>query len=232
MKQILKQILKNKGIKIEENQLEKFDQFYNLLMEENKRQNLTRIISKEDVATKHFFDSLVAIKFIPNNSNIIDIGAGGGFPSIPLKIMNSSLNITMVDSENKKVEFLNTIVKKLNLEKCKAIHGRVEDIAHDEYREKFDICVARAVAPLQTLLEYCIPFLKINGVLLAYKGSMANEEILKAKNAFSVLNCNLHQIYKYVIEENRENYLLIIKKNGRTNLKYPRRNNNPRKNPL
>jgi 16S rRNA (guanine527-N7)-methyltransferase len=195
--------------------------------------NLTRITKKEDVAIKHFLDSIMAESFIPKNSKVIDIGAGAGFPSIPLKIIRDDLSFTLVDSVKKKVDFLNDTTEKLDLSKIKAIHARSEDLAHDiEFREKFDVCIARAVAELNILCEYCLPFVKQGGLFIAYKSISCEEEIERAKKAMEKLGGELQEIYYYEIQEDRSNCLVIIRKKGRTSEKYPRRNNKPRKEPI
>lgn len=233
MKEVLEKILSENKIEISNLESNMLCDFYNFLVEENNKYNLTRIISEEDVARKHFLDSISSKNFIPNTSSVVDVGAGGGFPSIPLKIVRPDLNFTLLDSVNKKVEFLQESIKLLNLKNCKAIHCRVEDFAASpEFREKYDVCVSRAVANLRTLLEYCLPLVKEGGLFIAYKGSGAEEELAESMNALKILGAQLEEIYEYKIDEDRINILLIFRKIRRTPKQYPRRNNLPRKNPL
>lgn len=232
MKKILEKIFNEKKIEINNEKIEKFDEFFNFLTKTNEKMNLTRIISPEDVAKKHFLDSIFCEKYIPKNSTVIDVGAGGGFPSIPLKIYRPDLKITMLDSVGKKVDFLNSSAKLLSLENCIGIHERVEDYARTEAREGFDVCVSRAVASLNTLLEYCAPLVKVGGLIIAFKGENANVEIDEAKNAISKLSVKLEENISYSVSEGITSHLLIFKKEGRTPNQFPRRNNLPRKQPL
>lgn len=233
MKKILEKTFKENNFEINDEKIDKFNDFFNLLLKFNENINLTRITSPEDAAKKHFLDSIYSSGYIPKNSRVVDVGAGGGFPSIPLKIYRSDLDIAMLDSVGKKVDFLNECVNLLSLENCRAIHVRVEDFAREKcYRENFDICVSRAVAPLNTLLEYCLPLVKPGGLFVAYKGSNAFEEIAEAKNALSKLSGTLEKTVEYLVVPDVKNYLLIFRKNGRTSNQFPRRNNLPRKQPL
>lgn len=233
MKKILEKTFKENNFEINDEKINKFNDFFNYLIKINKKMNLTRIISPEDAAKKHFLDSVYASNYIPQNSKIVDVGAGGGFPSIPLKIYRPDLDITMLDSVGKKVDFLNECVNLLALKNCRAIHARVEDFAREkDYRENFDICVSRAVASLNTLLEYCLPLVKTNGLFIAYKGSNALEELAQAKNALTKLGGTLEQTVEYSVVPDVKNYLLIFRKEGRTPNQFPRRNNLPRKQPL
>ncbi len=233
MKELIKKLFLENSLDINDEKALKFDEFYRFLVQKNEKINLTRIIEREDVAKKHFLDSISAKNFIPQNSKIIDIGAGAGFPSIPLKIMRDDLSFTLIDSVNKKVDFLNSATNMLDLNNIIAIHARAEDLAHENnYREQFDICVARAVAELNILIEYCLPFLKPNGMLIAYKSERAQEEINNAQKALNALNAKIEKIYEYKIEDDRKNCLVIIRKQGRNSNQYPRRGNKPRKEPL
>ncbi len=233
MKKIIEKIFKNSKIEINSEKINKFSLFFDILSEENKKINLTRIIEKEDVAIKHFLDSIMAEKFINQNSKIIDIGAGAGFPSIPLKIMRDDLNFTLVDSVNKKVDFLNLVVDKLNLKGVKALHERCENLGQKkDFRETYDVCVARAVADLSVLCEYCLPFVKVGGFFIAYKSENVEDELKKAENAIKTLGAKIKEIHYYNLSEDRKNCLIIIEKIGRTPNQYPRRNNKPRINPI
>lgn len=233
MKEILEKTFKENNFEINGEKIDKFNDFFNLLLKFNENINLTRITSPEDAAKKHFLDSVYASNYIPQNSKIVDVGAGGGFPSIPLKIYRPDLDLTMLDSVGKKVDFLNECVSQLALKNCRAIHARVEDFAREkDHRENFDVCVSRAVASLNTLLEYCLPLVKPNGLFIAFKGSNALEELAEAKNALTKLGGILKQTVEYSVVPNVKNYLLIFRKNGRTPNQFPRRNNLPRKQPL
>lgn len=228
----LKTLLEESKICLSDEQIEQLKKFNSLLMHANEQFNLTRITNEDEVHRKHFLDSLKAIDLIPQNAKVVDIGAGGGFPSLPIKIARPDINLTMIDSVEKKVNFLNMVCEELSLKNAMAIHERIEDFAQTENRENFDVCVARAVASLPTLLEYALPLIKENGILIAYKGSGVFEEIEQAKNALKVLNASIEKIVEYVIEEDRKNYLLVVKKKGRTPKQFPRRKNKPRKEPL
>lgn len=233
MKEILEKTFKENNFEINGEKIDKFNDFFNLLLKFNENINLTRITSPEDAAKKHFLDSVYASNYIPQNSKIVDVGAGGGFPSIPLKIYRPDLDLTMLDSVGKKVDFLNECVNQLAFKNCRAIHARVEDFAREkDHRENFDVCVSRAVASLNTLLEYCLPLVKSNGLFIAFKGSNALEELAEAKNALTKLGGTLEQTVEYSVVPDVKNYLLIFRKNGRTPNQFPRRNNLPRKQPL
>ena len=223
--------LKNK-IQLNEQQIILFEKYFNLLILWNDKINLTTITKQNEVIIKHFLDSCLTINLIKDNSKIIDIGAGAGFPSIPLKILNPTLEVVLIDSVNKKVNFINEVIKTLDLSNIKAFHYRAEDLAYkNEYRENFDYVVSRAVAALNVLCEYSIPFLKVGGILLAYKSIDYLNEINLAKNAITVLNSKVEDVLKLNIENNERN-IIIIKKVGKTPKKYPRQKNKPRLLPL
>lgn len=230
MREILKEALKGANIALNDDQIESFIAFYKFLIETNKKFNLTRIVSEEEYVEKHVLDSLSALPYIEAGVTIVDVGSGGGFPGIPLKIARPDLKITMIDSVSKKVDFLNEAIEILGLENAIAVHARAEDFAQ-EHREAFDVCVSRAVAPLSTLLEYCSPLTKIGGKVIAYKGSSAEEELNAARKAIEVFGLELGTKHSYQIQE-RNNNLLIFKKERRTPNLYPRRNNKPRKEPI
>ena len=211
---------------------QKFNVFFEFLVQENEKFNLTNITEKSEVFEKHFLDSVSALDEITDNSKILDVGAGAGFPSIPLAILKEHCSFTLIDSLNKRINFLNELKNKLNLKNVQCFHSRVEDFA-EKNREKFDFCVARAVAPLPTLLEYCAPFVKTGGKIIAYKGSNYEEEINESKNAVEKLNLKLKKIVPYALKEcNQTRYLLIFLKLKPCASIYPRKNNKPRTNPL
>ena len=229
-----KEVFKKYGISLSEKQIGQFNDYYKLLVEYNQRFNLTNIIDYDSVWLKHFLDSCLPCNCFDEDRTVLDIGGGAGFPSIPLKIIRPDLDITILDSVNKKVEFMNLVIEKLKLDNTIAIHGRCEDMAKKaEYREKFDYCVARAVAPLSTLLEYTVPFIKLDGKLVLYKGSGYGDEITLSKNTCKELDCVLENVDEVNVEELGLNrYFLIYHKNSNTKNKYPRGQNKPRTSPL
>jgi len=207
-----------------------------MLIEKNKVMNLTAITKYEDVVYKHFLDSISAVKYFDfkNITNIVDIGTGAGFPGIPLKIILPDIEICLLDSLNKRINFINEVIEKLNLKGIKAIHGRAEEIGRNkEYREKFDVCVSRAVANLSTLTEYCIPLVKKNGYFISYKSGNVQEELKKCTIAFKQLKCNPISVNKFNIEGTDYNRsLVIIQKTDHTSNQYPRKSGTPAKKPL
>ncbi len=221
-------------IKLNERQLKVFYDYMNLLIEKNKVMNLTGITGPKEIILKHFIDSLTVLKYINENDSVIDVGTGAGFPGIPLKIAEDSLEITLLDSLNKRINFLNEVIENINLKKIKTIHGRAEDSGQNiEYREKYDVAVSRAVAPLNILLEYMLPFVKIGGKCICMKGSNCAEEIENAKNAIEILGGKIEKIEKFNLPNSDNNRtILIIKKLKKTGGQYPRKAGIPTKNPL
>ncbi len=218
------------GIKITEKQLELFDKYYRLLVEYNGRFNITAITEKEEVYLKHFIDSCLFVDKL-NCENLIDVGSGGGFPALPIKILREDIKVTLVEATGKKCEFLQAVVDNLNLSGVKVINARAEDLAKNlEFREKFDGCSARAVARLNTLCEYCIPFVKVGGTFYAFKGN-AEEEVLEAKNAVKILGGKVKAVHKSDLS-GAVRTLVEIEKIEKTAVKYPRGNGKERKNPL
>lgn len=222
------------GIIINDFQVEMFEKYYELLIQENEKYNLTTIIEGYDVWLKHFLDSVLPIDCFKNNSTILDIGGGAGFPSIPLKIVRPDLQIVIIESVGKKVDFMNMVIANLGLNQIEAIHNRCEEMAKSpKYREKFDYVVARAVAPLSTLLEYTIPFIKFEGKLVLYKGANYKEEINNTTNTVKLLDCKLDKIIeKNIAEGGYGRIFLIYSKKSSTDKKYPRSQNKPRLSPL
>ncbi len=213
------------NINITELQLQQLERYYELLIEYNKVMNLTGITDKEDVYLKHFYDSLTITKVIDLNNyeTLCDVGTGAGFPGLVIKILYPHLKVTLLDSLNKRLNFLNIVIKELNLKDITTVHTRVE-----EYNKKFDITVARAVAPLNILIEYCIPITKVNGYFIAMKGK--NEE---ASNALLKLNSEIIEINSFLLPiENSNRTIIKIKKIKETNKKYPRKYSEIKKNPL
>ena len=227
----LKKYLESLKIQNIDQILEKFNIYYDLLIEWNNKFNLTSITDKKDVEIKHFIDSITSFNYIESNSYICDIGAGAGFPSIPLAIIKPDCKFILIDSLNKRINFLQEIIDKLGLNNCKCIHTRVEDFAIKN-RNSFDYTIARAVAPTNILLEYTIPLLKINGKLIAYKGSNIEEELSQAQNAFKILNCLITNKINLQLPNGDFRCLLEVQKLNNNSNKYPRLGNKPRTNPL
>ncbi len=228
----LKDLFKKYNVNLNDFQIVQFEEYFSMLIEANKVMNLTAIIEEDDVAVKHFLDSALPEKFFPQNATVIDIGSGAGFPALPLKIVRPDLKITMVDSLNKRIGFLNDVIEKLNIEGANAVHSRAEDFAKNN-REKFDVAVARAVAPLNTLVEYLLPFVKVGGVCIIYKSSKLAEELKDSQKAIEILGAKVERIEKYYIAEKElEREILILKKIKNTPQKYPRDKNKPKLNPI
>ena len=222
------------GLNLKEEQNKQFFDYMNLLIEKNKVMNLTGITDPKEIILKHFVDSLTTLQYINENDTVIDIGTGAGFPGIPLKIAKETLEITLLDSLNKRINFLNEVIEKDNLKKIETIHGRAEDYGQNiESRECYDIAVSRAVAPLNILLEYMLPFVKVGGECICMKGSNCDEEIEIAKNAITILGGKVEKIEKFSLPNSDNNRtILIIKKLKKTGRQYPRNAGIPTKNPL
>jgi 16S rRNA (guanine527-N7)-methyltransferase len=211
---------------------EKFEQLFNLLIEYNNKYNLTSITEKRDVFNKHFLDSVLGESFIKHGANVIEIGSGGGFPSLPLKIVRDDLRFTLVESTGKKCSYLQTCVDNLGFKDVKVMNIRAEDGGRDKLlREKYDLCIARAVARLNTLCEYCLPFVKVGGEFIAYKGD-AEEEVKEAATAVKILGGKIERVEEYYLPNGDKRCLVIIKKQTPTPPKYPRGQGKERKSPL
>ncbi len=236
MSHIFESKLKALGITLTSRQQEQFVQFYDLLVERNKVMNLTGITEYEEVNEKHFVDSLSLVQAIDVNkvNTVIDVGTGAGFPGIPLKIAFPHLKIVLLDSLNKRINFLNTVISELGLTDITAIHGRAEDYAKQaEYREKFDLCVSRAVANLSTLSEYCLPYIKIGGMFIPYKSGEIDQEVQQAEKAIHILGGNLDKVIKFQLPATEINRSFVkISKKHNTAKKYPRKAGMPAKEPL
>lgn len=229
----LKEIFNSAGIFLDDLQVKQFTQYYDLLIEYNKMFNLTAITQSTEVFVKHFLDSVFPYKEIGLGASVIDIGTGAGFPLVPLKIIRPDIKITLVDSLNKRINFLNVVVEKLGLLGVQCIHSRAEDLVNNvEYREKFDVCVARAVAKLNTLAELTLPFVKLNGKLIAYKSDV-EAELVGASRALAVLGGELEKILSFDLPLGMgSRAIVIINKVSHTPSKYPRGQNKPKSNPL
>lgn len=253
---------KNINIELDENQINQFYDFYQMIVEKNKVVNLTAITEFEDVVIKHFVDSVLIAKIediskklelnhffndqlsdddhhklVQNSTvNVIDVGTGAGFPGIPLKIVYPHIHITLLDSLNKRIQFLNDVVCQLGLKDVSCIHGRAEDYGSDfAYREQYDLCVSRAVANLSTLSEYCVPFIKVGGSFISYKSAGVSDEVKHVKDAMKKLNCTIDDVKNLELIHKEEVYqrnFVIIVKNKKLDKKYPRKAGVPSRNPL
>lgn len=235
-KEKLKKKAENIGIALNELQLQQFQDFYELLIEKNKVMNLTSITEEDEVIDKHFIDSLTCNRVIDMNQvkSVIDIGTGAGFPGIPLKIVYPDIDFVLLDSLNKRVRFLNEAIELLHLKKIQAVHGRAEDLARKpEFRGKFDLCVSRAVANLNTLSEYCIPFVRVNGFFISYKAQKGLEEIHESDHCMKELGSKIMRVDEFKLTDIDSNRVLIkIKKCKGMSKLYPRKAGIPSKNPL
>ena len=221
-------------IKFNDKQLSQFYEYMDLLLERNEKINLTAITEPEEVILKHFIDSLTINKYIRENKTLADVGTGAGFPGIPLKIYRPDLNVTLVDSLNKRINFLNEVISDLDLKNINTVHSRIEDFGKDKkYRESFDYVTARAVANLTTLSEYLIPISKINGQCICMKGNDIEEEVKNSKNAINLLGGKIDKVdYFELPNSDISRNVIIIDKIKNTPSKYPRKAGMPSKEPL
>ena len=229
-------LLAEQNINLTDQQKAQFERYFELLIEWNQKINLTAITEKEEVYLKHFYDSIAPILqgLIENQEiKLLDIGAGAGFPSLPMKILYPQLDVTIIDSLNKRINFLQLLAEELNLEGVHFYHGRAEDFAQEKkFRAQFDIVTARAVARMQVLSELTIPFLKVGGKLLALKASNAPEELTEAKNALNLLFSKVEDNISYTLPNGDPRYITIVEKKKETPNKYPRKAGLPNKRPL
>lgn len=236
MKRFLQDKLEMLSVEVDRKKIDQFNQFYDLIVEWNNVMNLTAITDYKDVVEKHFLDSLSIERILKLDDikAVMDVGTGAGFPGMPLKIIYPELKITLLDSLSKRVKFLNEVIRQLELKNIDAIHGRAEDIGKNEnYREKYDLCVSRAVANLATLSEYCMPFVRVGGVFVSYKSGDIDEEVLKSKKAISLFGGKIDEVVKFQLPGTDINRAFVkIKKIKGTPKKYPRKSGIPSKEPL
>ncbi len=226
----MKDLFLKYNIDIDQEKLDKFSVYFDLLTFYNNQFNLTAITEKKEVYLKHFIDSLLFTEF-STNKKLIDIGSGGGFPALPIKIMNNSLSLTMVEATEKKCNFLKTVAKELNLSNVEVINKRAEDLSKDSFfRENFDYASARAVARMNVLCEYVMPFIKVGGKFIAFKGS-DESEILESLNAIKILGGNIEKVISTNLEDAKRNIVIVQKIKSTPNI-YPRKNGQIRKKPL
>jgi len=222
------------GIDLTEEQLDKLECYANTLVEWNEKINLTAITQPNEIATKHFLDSLLLLHAIelPQNASLIDVGTGAGFPSVPCKLVRSDINLTLLDSLNKRINFLNALCEALEV-KSTNIHARAEEGGRKPgLREQFDVATARAVANLRELAEYCLPFVKVGGLFVALKGYEIDDELDTAKKAIKELGGKVLEVKKYILPDDSKRSIIVIKKISQTPAKYPRQSAKISKSPL
>lgn len=223
------------GLSLDDKQIQTFSRYSQALQEWNKKMNLTAITEEREIVIKHFIDSISVVPFLPEDvSSIIDVGTGAGFPGIPLKIMMKELKVTLLDSLEKRVGFLNHIISENSLLEIKAIHKRAEDLAREkEYREAYDIGISRAVAALPVLCEYVMPFVKVGGFFIAMKGSDVQKELTEAERAIYILGGEVQSVKQFHLFENYlERHIILIKKIRQIPGRFPRKSGKPSKSPL
>lgn len=236
--QIMIQGCEELGIHLTKEQEQQFTDYYHLLIDWNQKVNLTGITDYEDVIKKHFLDSLCIVKLSEVDENkiekLIDVGTGAGFPGIPLKIIFPEIQLTLLDSLNKRIKFLDALIEQLGLKQVEAVHGRAEDFGRkQEYREQFDLCVSRAVANLSVLSEYCIPLVKVGGNFVSYKSGKIQEELENSKKAIHLLGGKIKEKVDFLVpESDMARTLICVKKIRNTSKKYPRKSGMPGKLPL
>ena len=233
METLLKEQAKKINIELTDHMIEQFMKYKSLLKEWNEKINLTAITEDREIIIKHFIDSLTIAKYIPENAYMIDVGTGAGFPGIPVKIFRKDVKVVLLDSLNKRLNFLNEVIKELELEEIETVHGRAEDAGNNlKYREKFDVATARAVANISTLSELCTPFVKVGGTFICMKAN-ADEEIKNAQKALEILKMEEEQKEQFKIEEiDSERTIIIYRKKNNTPKQYHRKAGTPAKQPI
>ena len=223
-------LLRQKGIYSPE-LVEKLDAFCDEVLETNRSFNLTAITERDEFYAKHFVDSLAGYDFVKDANTVCDVGSGAGFPGIPLALACPKTRFDLVDSLRKRVDFINTCTKKLNLANCSAFHARAEEFCAS-HRESYDVCTARAVSSLATLAELCAPLVKVGGTFVAYKGRTLKDELKSSERAFEILGLKTGTIVEYNISEDENHFLLVCEKVKHTPPQYPRGGNKPKTQPL
>ncbi len=232
MKELIKNTFINYGYSLSDKQIRQFEIFYQFLVEENKKYNLTAITEPEEVVVKHFIDSILPEKVIKQGSTVIDVGTGAGFPGVPLKILRPDIKLTLLDSLQKRINFLEQLLFKLDINDVITTHSRAEDYVKNK-REFFDFAVSRAVAQIPTLAEYLLPYVKVGGKVLMYKGNKVEEELTLGRNAIFSLGGKVEKIENFNLKEvSSERFILIIDKIKHTDKKYPRNKNLPKTKPI
>ncbi len=221
-------------VELTDEQIEKYFNYMNILLEWNENINLTAITDVDEIVLKHFIDSMTCFKYLENEKKIIDVGTGAGFPGIPIAIMNKDKKITLLDSLNKRINFLNEVCKQIKITNVKSIHGRAEDFGQNkDEREKYDVAISRAVANMTTLVEYLLPFVKVGGYCICMKGAEIEEELEKANYAIKELGGKIEKIDKFVLpDSDMVRNIVVIRKIKETPKKYPRKAGLPSKNPM
>lgn len=230
----LKKLAKEINIDVNDIQVDMFYNYMNILLEWNEKINLTTITEQNDVILKHFIDSMTVLEYLKDSKSIIDVGTGAGFPGIPLAIMCSDKNITLMDSLNKRIKFLDDVKEKNNINNILTIHSRAEDLGrNNKYREKFDVAISRAVANLTTLVEYLLPFVKVGGKCICMKGQDIETEVRKSEIAIELLGGKIEKINEFCLPgTDMKRNIIVIRKIKETNNKYPRKAGIPSKEPL
>lgn len=232
MIEIIKEKFKNYGFDLSDKQAKQFFDYYEFLVSENQKYNLTAITDFNDVVMKHFIDSVLPLNEIKENASVIDVGTGAGFPGVPLKILRPDIKLTLLDSLQKRINFLNQLLKLLGINDVKTIHSRAEDYIK-QGREKFEYALSRAVASVPTLAEYLLPYVKVDGEILMYKGSGFQEELDLGHKAIKILGGQVENVLNYKLNEiDSQRNIIIIKKISMTDKKYPRGKNLPKLKPL
>ena len=232
----LKELFSKMNLTLSDEQVNQFNKYTHLMVDYNEKVNLTSILEPDEINLKHYLDSVLPVLSgcLNDGDKVIDVGCGAGFPSVPLKIYKPTLDFTLLDSLNKRINFLNLLISELGLTDIRTVHSRAEDGGHlPKMREQFDVCVARAVAPLNVLMEYCTPFIKKGGYFIALKGKDGENELENAKKAMEILNIKLKEKFEYILTgTDNQRKLYVFEKKNFTPGKYPRQAGKPTKNPL
>ncbi len=236
IRQILMQGAQSLGVELDAHALDKFDLFTNELLEWNKVMNLTRITQPEEIALKHYIDSLAVLKYvkIAKGAKVADVGCGAGFPGIPIKIARDDISLCSIDSLGKRVNFLTKLTEKLEFKNCECVHARAEEVgAKEPFREAYDYSFARAVARLRVLTEFCLPLVKVGGAFIAMKGGEDGDEISEAQNAVTLLGGEIENVFEYTLPQtDMARTIVVIRKVKQADKKYPRGNAKIAKSPL